>query len=55
MILEWAHYRDEVYNALTTAPDYNNGFLRVPDTPGIGIEVHEEVVKDLLVPGYAAL
>lgn len=55
MILEWGHYRDDTYNKLTTAPDYRDGFLRVPDTPGIGIEVNEDAVKELLMPGYKPL
>ena len=55
MILEWMHYRDETYNKLTTAPDYRDGFLHVPDTPGIGIEINEDAVKELLMPGYTAL
>jgi galactonate dehydratase len=55
MILEWMHYPDETYNSLTTAPDYSDGFLHIPDTPGIGIEINEDAVKALLMPGYAAL
>ncbi len=55
MILEWGHYRDETYNKLTTAPDYRDGFLHVPDTPGIGIEIHDDIVNDLAMPGYPKL
>ena len=55
MILEWAHYGDESYDTLTTAPDYRDGFLHVPDTPGIGIEVNDDAVKDLAMPGYPTL
>jgi L-alanine-DL-glutamate epimerase-like enolase superfamily enzyme len=40
---------------LTTALDYSNGFLRVPDTPGIGVELNEDAVKELLMPGSQAL
>ncbi len=55
MILEWGHYRDDTYNKLTTEPDYRDGFLHVPDTPGIGIEIHDDVVNDLAMPGYPKL
>ncbi len=55
MILEWMHFRHDTYNALTTAPDYRDGFLHVPDTPGIGIEVNEDAVKERLQPGDVAL
>ena len=31
----------------------DQGYIAVPDTPGIGIELHEPVVKEhLRVPGY---
>jgi galactonate dehydratase len=55
MILEWMHYPDATYDKLTTALDYSNGFLRVPDTPGIGVELNEDAVKELLMPGSQAL
>jgi len=51
MVLESKYsYRDESYRKLTTDSDYRDGFLHVPDTPGIGIEVREDAVKDLLMP-----
>jgi galactonate dehydratase len=55
MILEWAHLGRKSYDELTTGADYSAGFVRVPDAPGIGIEVHDHVVKELLEPGYPAL
>jgi L-alanine-DL-glutamate epimerase-like enolase superfamily enzyme len=56
MVLESKYsYRDESYRKLTTDSDYRDGFLHVPDTPGIGIEVHEDAVKELLMPGYPSL
>jgi len=34
-------------------PIVNRGFVKVPDTPGLGIELNEEVVKQHLTePGY---
>jgi L-alanine-DL-glutamate epimerase-like enolase superfamily enzyme len=55
MVLEWAFYGDKTYDSLTTAPDYRDGFLRVPETPGIGIEIRDDVVNGLAVPGYPKL
>ena len=55
MILEWAHYAQKDYDEVTTAPDYSAGFVQVPDTPGIGIEVRDEVVNSRLEPGYPSL
>jgi L-alanine-DL-glutamate epimerase-like enolase superfamily enzyme len=37
-------------------PTVNDGYLAVPDTPGLGIELNEPVVKEhLRRPGYAAV
>jgi L-alanine-DL-glutamate epimerase-like enolase superfamily enzyme len=55
MILEWAHFGQKNYDELTRAANYSAGFVHVPDTPGIGIEVHDDVVKERLEPGYPAL
>jgi galactonate dehydratase len=56
MILEWAWHGQKNYDALTTAADYrSDGFVYVPDTPGIGIEIHDDVVNDLAMPGYPKL
>ncbi len=55
MILEWAHYGQKNYEELTTAADYGAGFVRIPDTPGIGIEVRDEIVNERLLPGYPTL
>jgi L-alanine-DL-glutamate epimerase-like enolase superfamily enzyme len=41
---------------LVTGPDkpiIQNGFIKVPDAPGLGVELNEEVVKEhLRIPGY---
>jgi galactonate dehydratase len=52
MILEWMHYFDESVMRLTAAPEYSAGFLKVSDSPGIGVELKEDVVKELILPGY---
>jgi galactonate dehydratase len=55
MILEWAHYGQKPYDEVTTPPNYSAGFVQVPDSPGIGIEVRDEVVNQRLEPGYPSL
>lgn len=52
MILEWMHYFDENLMRLTAAPEYSAGFLKVSDSPGIGVELKEDVLKELILPGY---
>ena len=52
MLLEWMHYFDENVTRLTPPPDYSAGFLRVSDAPGIGVELKEDLVNELMVPGY---
>jgi L-alanine-DL-glutamate epimerase-like enolase superfamily enzyme len=52
MLLEWMHYFDDSYTRLTAPPEYAAGFLKVSDSPGIGVELKEDVVKELMLPGY---
>jgi galactonate dehydratase len=50
LILEWAHIDSKVHNSLTTAANYKDGFVELSDNPGIGIEVHDEAVRQLQEP-----
>jgi galactonate dehydratase len=52
MILEWMHYFNKNMASLTEPPPYKAGFLEVSDAPGIGVTLKEDVVKELLLPGY---
>ncbi len=52
LILEWGHKFNDAVNALTDAEDYSDGFVRVPDRPGIGIDLKEDAVRELLEPGF---
>jgi galactonate dehydratase len=52
MLLEWMHYFNKNMAQLAPPPDYSAGFLKVSDSPGIGISLNEDVVKGLLLPGY---
>jgi galactonate dehydratase len=53
LILEWGGgIFNKQFTGLTDAADYRDGFVHLPDKPGIGIEVNEAAVKELLEPGY---
>jgi len=52
MILEWGQYFNPGLARVAPMPTYNNGFLELPDAPGIGIELNPDAVKELLMPGY---
>lgn len=53
MILEWA-LRD-AQAKLTDAADMKDGFLTLPDKPGIGIEVKDDGLKELMDPASKPL
>jgi L-alanine-DL-glutamate epimerase-like enolase superfamily enzyme len=36
-------------------PRYENGFLYPPDGPGLGIELNEAVIPDLMTPGKSPI
>lgn len=55
LTLEWGHKFDDQINGLTTAENYSEGFVHLPNTPGIGIELNEDAVNELLEPGFAKL
>jgi galactonate dehydratase len=54
LILEWGHlFRSGGPGALVKSqPDYADGFVRLPDAPGIGIELNDEAVRANLRPGF---
>lgn len=52
MILEWGQYFNARFNRLCTMPRYSGGFLELPDAPGIGVELNEDAVRELAMPGY---
>jgi galactonate dehydratase len=54
LILEWSYGRKEL-DALTTHPQLKAGYVQVPDTPGIGIELNEDAVKAGLDTGCTML
>jgi len=53
LVLEW-HWRERPHwHTLlrTDTPIIQNGYIQMPDTPGIGAELNEEVVREHLRPG----
>ena len=55
LVLEWTHKGEPAYDSLTTLPEYKNGYLTVPDKPGIGIEINPEALKERLDEGFRML
>ena len=53
MVLEWGRFWNPALNALMkNLPQYESGFVQVPETPGIGIELNDEAVREHLArPG----
>jgi galactonate dehydratase len=52
LALEWGPYFSTAYDHLMPRPTYNAGFMELPDAPGIGIELNQDVIKETLLPGY---
>jgi L-alanine-DL-glutamate epimerase-like enolase superfamily enzyme len=46
-VLEFTHYLDQSYTSLTEPVSLDGeGFLQVRTTPGIGVALNEDVVKE---------
>jgi galactonate dehydratase len=48
MILEWQ--AREALAKLTDPAEMKDGFVTLPDKPGIGIEINPDAVKEVLMP-----
>lgn len=55
MLLEWTHYRNPLYTSLAQPVVLKEGFLEVPDTPGIGVALDDDAVKERTEAGYRPL
>ncbi|HEV2273100.1 MAG TPA: mandelate racemase/muconate lactonizing enzyme family protein [Acidobacteriaceae bacterium] len=55
MLLEWTHYLNKLYTSLTEPVALEDGYLRVRDTPGIGVALNEEAVKERTDAGLRPL
>jgi mannonate dehydratase len=40
-IQEWVRHPDAVHEVLTGGPWFDDGYLRVPDAPGLGVDIDE--------------
>jgi L-alanine-DL-glutamate epimerase-like enolase superfamily enzyme len=49
-IQEWALW--DYGQQIADPVDYRDGFVYLPDKPGIGIELRQDVVDDRMLPGY---
>ena len=54
LILEWVYGRP-IHRELTTQATMKDGFVELPETPGIGIELNLEAVKKYMEPGTREL
>lgn len=55
MILEWTYYLNKQYTSLTSPVQLNDGYLEVPDEPGIGVTLNDDAVKERTEAGYKPL
>jgi mannonate dehydratase len=44
-IQEWWYQADTVYEVIPGGPWLEDGYLKVPDTPGLGVDINEELAK----------
>jgi galactonate dehydratase len=56
LILEFGHLKSPASAGLRALlknqPEYDDGFVRIPDAPGIGIEVNDDAIRENLAPGF---
>jgi L-alanine-DL-glutamate epimerase-like enolase superfamily enzyme len=56
MLLEFTHYVDKPYTSLTEPVSLDeDGFLEVRSTPGIGVALNEDVVRERTDPEFHSL
>lgn len=55
IILEWAHFFNDRLNRLMDNPRYEAGFVHIPEKPGIGVNLNDDAVNEVLEPGYKPL
>lgn len=55
MIQEWTYYLNKQYTSLTDPVALDEGFLRVSDKPGIGVNLNDAAVNERLEAGYKPL
>jgi galactonate dehydratase len=57
LILEWGHLlrNKELNSLMRNLPEYEDGYVRVSEAPGIGIELNDDAIRERLLPGYKTL
>jgi L-alanine-DL-glutamate epimerase-like enolase superfamily enzyme len=55
MIQEWARFLHPVINKIAAPLPYSAGYLEIPDSPGLGVELKDEVLQELAAPGSPRL
>jgi galactonate dehydratase len=55
MIQEWARFLHPVINGVAAPLPYRAGYLEIPDLPGLGVELKDDVLQELAAPGSPRL
>jgi L-alanine-DL-glutamate epimerase-like enolase superfamily enzyme len=55
LMLEWTHYPDKDYRALTEPVDLRDGYLELSEKPGIGVALNDAAVKERTEPEFKPL
>jgi len=55
LMLEWTHYPDKDYRTLTDTVELRDGYLELPEKPGIGVALNDAAVKERTEPEFKPL
>ena len=50
--LEWGSFFNSDYDHMFPRPTYKDGFLELPEKPGVGIELNQDFIKEAILPGF---
>ena len=50
--LEWGAFPSHEYDNFFKRPGYKDGFLELPEGPGVGIEFNQDCINENILPGY---
>jgi L-alanine-DL-glutamate epimerase-like enolase superfamily enzyme len=50
-----SHYPDKDYRALTETVELRDGYLELPEKPGIGVALNDAAVKERTKPEFRPL
>jgi galactonate dehydratase len=53
MLQEWGRYLEDNVNRIAPKPAYRAGYIEIRDTPGIGVELDPDALKEMVQPGFS--